>query len=159
MEKFLIDFINCNVFSRNGDFCRIPCIFPGKILYIGIQSRAEEHRLSLLTCRQNLDKGTKVRVEPHIKHAVCLVDYKEPNVSKIHLSALVEVYYTTRCSDENINTLLEGGDLLVVTYTTIEACALQRTSAAKLFSFFLNLNRKFTCWNHNKGLPALNICS
>jgi hypothetical protein len=87
--------------------------------------------------------------EPHIKHAIGLVEDKVPDVGKTDTSTLDEIDETSRCGTEEVTPALDAAELLVDVRSAVDDGGTDPRAIGEFASLIVNLTDKFPGWCKN----------
>ena len=97
--------VNGRPFWRDRNLHRIVHQLAGKLAYLRRKRRREEHRMAY--CRKFSDNAPDIGEEPHVKHAVCLVEDEFLDAVEIHDALRHQVYEPARRRHDHLGATLK----------------------------------------------------
>lgn len=145
-----------NLFRRHGHMNRIKQQLVGKFYGFLGKRRREKHRLSLIG--QLGDDLSQIREEPHVKHAIRLVQDKDLNITKSDMFLVDQIQQSSRRCDQNVDACRHRVDLRALVHASVD----NRHPKPHVFSIgsetITNLNCQFSGWRQDQCRRAV-ACS
>jgi len=101
-----------------------------------------KHRLTARRCL--VEQTSNLGQEPHVSHAVGLVDHDDLDLAEVECILTQEVGESTRTCDEHVDTPVELAALAVVADTTVDRADAQPTRRGERLEFAADLRGEFT---------------
>src|SRR5690606_40344940 len=85
--------------------------------------------------------------ESHIQHMIRFIQYKAAKRTQVYVLLLYQIQQSARCSNKNIDTLLQLGDLCMLRYASKYHQVTYPNMFAVGFDTLIDLYSEFSCRN------------
>ena len=135
---------------------RVVHVFVGQLLHPQGEGGGEQHAQTLGRGRHAAEQEADVLDEAQIEHAIRFIQHHDLNVAQIDHLGLEVVDDATRGADQDVDALLQHGQLLVVTFATVGEAEFQAGGCGNGVGIVVDLHCQFPGGRHYDGSGLVN---
>ena len=151
----VLDVLGRDLLGRDRDLDGIVHVLVGELHDLPAQRRREEHRLALVVGRQAAQEEAQVGDEPHVEHAVGLVDHQHLGVLQ-RVDVLLEVVdQAAGRADQNVAAAAQDLALLGVVDAAVDGLQREPGEMAEAFRVVQDLHDQLARRRDDQGARPL----
>jgi hypothetical protein len=150
VKERLLDVIDDHLVGRHRHLDRLVHEPVGQPHHGLVERRREQHRLAPVLRRDRTKQRRDVLDEPHVEHAVRLVEHEGFDGAQPQHAVSVEIQQSTRRADDDVDAVTQARGLLVPVDAAVAQADLQVGVYRELHRVRGDLDRQLARWRHDE---------